>query len=51
MLKKSLKDKRVLITGAVSGIGSAIAVKFAQEGAQLILWGIKKLAYRMGIQI
>lgn len=34
-----MKNKIVLITGATSGIGESCAVKFAQEGAKLILNG------------
>lgn len=34
---KNFKNKVVLITGGNSGIGEAIAVAFAQEGARLIL--------------
>lgn len=34
-----LKDKVFIITGATSGMGRAIALKFAQEGAKLILSG------------
>ena len=32
-----LKDKIVVITGAASGIGRGTAIRFAQEGAKLIL--------------
>lgn len=32
-----LKDKWVLITGASKGIGEAVAVKFAQQGAKIAL--------------
>jgi glucose 1-dehydrogenase len=34
---KGLADKTVLITGASSGIGRAIAIRFAQEGAQVAI--------------
>ena len=33
-----IEDKRVLITGASSGIGAACARRFAKEGAHVILW-------------
>ncbi|NKB37520.1 MAG: SDR family oxidoreductase [Gammaproteobacteria bacterium] len=36
---QQLKDKRVLITGASSGIGRSLAIEFAREGAKLILHG------------
>jgi NAD(P)-dependent dehydrogenase (short-subunit alcohol dehydrogenase family) len=32
-----LKDKTVVITGAASGIGAAAAVRFAEQGARLVL--------------
>lgn len=35
-----LKDKVAIITGAGAGIGEAIALKFAREGARLVLNGL-----------
>jgi NAD(P)-dependent dehydrogenase (short-subunit alcohol dehydrogenase family) len=32
-----LKDKIIVVTGAASGIGRAMAVRFAQEGAKLVV--------------
>jgi meso-butanediol dehydrogenase / (S,S)-butanediol dehydrogenase / diacetyl reductase len=34
-----LKNKVVIITGATSGIGKATAIRFAEEGASLVLTG------------
>jgi 3-oxoacyl-[acyl-carrier protein] reductase len=36
-MEKSLSGKKVLITGASSGIGQAMALLFAREGANLVL--------------
>lgn len=39
-----LKDKRVIVTGAASGIGEAIAKRFAEEGARVIIADINEKA-------
>ncbi|NBR30262.1 MAG: SDR family NAD(P)-dependent oxidoreductase, partial [Betaproteobacteria bacterium] len=36
-----LKDKVAIITGAARGIGQATAVKFAQEGARVVVCDLK----------
>jgi len=36
----SVKGKRILITGAAMGIGKEMALRFAAEGAHLVLWDI-----------
>jgi len=43
-VKTDLEGKVVLITGASGGIGSAIAQKFAEEGAKLVLHARSNLA-------
>ena len=40
----NLKDKVVIVTGATSGIGEAIARTFAQEGATVVAVGRKEEA-------
>lgn len=39
----NFKGKRVLITGAASGIGAAMAETFSDHGASLILADINKM--------
>ena len=39
-----LKDKVVFITGSTHGIGAAMAIAFAKQGAKLILNGRKELS-------
>ncbi len=40
MKKHDFRDKKVLITGAAGGIGSALSEEFAKRGAQLALCGL-----------
>jgi len=35
---KRLEDRVAIITGGTAGIGAATAIRFAQEGAKVILW-------------
>ena len=41
---EELKGKRVMITGAASGIGLATAVRFASEGARVFIVDYNKKA-------
>ncbi|KAH8021907.1 hypothetical protein HPB51_018756 [Rhipicephalus microplus] len=44
--RKSLRDKRVLVTGAGHGLGREIALRCAQLGAKLVLLDINKSLFR-----
>ena len=39
---KSFKNKKIVITGAGSGLGRALAVRFSREGAALALTDISE---------
>lgn len=38
-------DKKVIVTGAASGIGKAIAVRFAEAGASVLLVDVKYVGF------
>jgi 3-oxoacyl-[acyl-carrier protein] reductase len=45
-----LKDKTAIITGVGAGIGEAIAIRFAEEGARLVLADIQDAAGRATLE-
>jgi len=38
-----LKDKIAIITGGAAGIGAATAIKFADEGAKVVIWDLDEI--------
>ena len=41
-MKDLLKDQVAIVTGGTAGIGKSIALKFAEHGAQVIIFGTNK---------
>ncbi|MCS5540200.1 MAG: SDR family NAD(P)-dependent oxidoreductase, partial [Roseibacillus sp.] len=37
-----LKGKRILVTGSTTGIGKAIAQRFVEEGARVLIHGLEE---------
>jgi len=44
---KNIKDKLILITGGVSGIGLLMAFKFAEKQAKVIIWDVNDSAIKL----
>jgi 3-oxoacyl-[acyl-carrier protein] reductase len=44
MIETGLKDKVVIVTGAVAGIGRATARRFAEEGCRVAAWDVNHAA-------
>ena len=40
MTASGLKDRVVIVTGGVAGIGRAVALRFAEEGARVACWDV-----------
>jgi len=41
-MEKSLEGKTCIITGAARGIGKALAIKYAEKGANIVLIDLNK---------
>lgn len=48
---KDVKGQTVLITGAGSGIGQLIAVKFAQLGCKIVLWDVNEEGMKVTVKM
>ncbi len=49
-MELNLADKLVVVTGSTSGIGKAIALKFAQTGAHVVINGRSEESVQSTIQ-